>query len=263
MGDYSYCTFENDHLRMRVLHCHGFPLLLWDALVQINYGDRAPEYYGWFYEEHGLQRCEVYVDIPFHSVFPDGSPCSTWAIGADMNDVMEKTAHMALTALCSQNLATTAGTPISRYPIQDRSDLEWMGHMDEVGNVFQIHYHSGWVYMAGYVQHLFQLQHDTQLIIAEQKCHLVGYAKEVKGLTQEISRKAQEVGVVRQQVRDLESHLRDKEEALLSSLYRSSELDQELLRHRVLLRTAEESAKVKAHEFEEYQTAKDMEIQGM
>jgi hypothetical protein len=68
---------------------------------------------------------------------------------------------------------------------------------------------------------------------------------------------------VRQQVRDLESRLHDKEEALLSSLHRSSERDQELLRHRVLLRTAEESTKVKAREFEEFQTAKDLEIQGM
>jgi hypothetical protein len=61
----------------------------------------------------------------------------------------------------------------------------------------------------------------------------------------------------------LESHLRDKEEAHLSSLCCSSERDQELLRHRVLMRTAEESTKVKACEFEEYQTAKDLEIQGM
>jgi hypothetical protein len=41
--------------------------------------------------------------------------------------------------------------------------------------------------MAGYAQHLFQLQHDTQCIIAEQRCRLVGYAKEVKNLAQEIS----------------------------------------------------------------------------
>jgi hypothetical protein len=68
---------------------------------------------------------------------------------------------------------------------------------------------------------------------------------------------------VRQQVRDLQSCLRDKEEALLSSLRRSSECDQELLQHRVLLRTAEESTKVKAREFEEFQTAEDLEIQGM
>jgi hypothetical protein len=49
----------------------------------------------------------------------------------------------------------------------------------------------------------------------------------------------------------------------LSSLHRPSEHGQKLLRHCVLLRTAEEFAKVKAHEFEEYQTAKDLEIQGM
>jgi hypothetical protein len=48
----------------------------------------------------------------------------------------------------------------------------------------------------------------------------------------------------------LESRLRNKEDALLSSLCRSSERDQELLRHRVLLWTAEEAAKVKACEFE-------------
>jgi hypothetical protein len=29
--------------------------------------------------------------------------------------------------------------------------------MDEVGNIFQVHYHSGWAYMIGYAQHLFQL----------------------------------------------------------------------------------------------------------
>jgi uncharacterized protein (DUF3084 family) len=127
-----------------------------------------------------------------------------------------------------------------------------------VANVFQVHYHSGWAYMAGYAQHLFQLQHDTQHIVAEQRCRLVCYAKEVKGLTQEISCKAQEVGAMRQQVRDLESRLRDKEEALLCSLHHSSERDQELLQHYVLLRMVEESAKVKASEFEEFQTVKDL-----
>jgi hypothetical protein len=90
MGDYSYCTFENGRLRTRGLHRHDFPLLLWDALLQTGYGDRAPEYYGRLYEEHGLQCCEVYVDIPSHPVFPDGSPWSTWAIGADMDDAMER-----------------------------------------------------------------------------------------------------------------------------------------------------------------------------
>jgi hypothetical protein len=82
-----------------------------------GYRDRVLEYYGWHYEEHGLQRCEIYVNIPSHPVFPDGSPWSTLSIGANMDDAMEKAAHMALTALCSQNLATTTGMPISLYPI--------------------------------------------------------------------------------------------------------------------------------------------------
>jgi hypothetical protein len=84
-----------------------------------------------------------------------------------MNDAMEKAAHMALTALCSQNLAVTVGTPISLYPIQDRSNPDWKAHMDKVCNVFQVHCHSGWAYMAGYAQHLFQLQHDTQCIVTK------------------------------------------------------------------------------------------------
>jgi hypothetical protein len=117
MGDYSYCTFENGRLCTRGLHHHGFPLLLWDALVQTGYGDRAPEYYGRLYEERDLQRCEVYIDIPSHPVFPDGSPWSTWPIGPNMDVAMEKAAHMALTALCSQKLAATTGTPILLYPM--------------------------------------------------------------------------------------------------------------------------------------------------
>jgi hypothetical protein len=117
MGDYSYCTFKNTRSRTRGLHHHSFPPLLWDALVQTGYGDMALEYYSRLYEEHGLQRYEVYVDIPSHPVFPNRIPWSMSAIGANMDDATEKAAHMALTALCSQNLAATAGTPISLYPI--------------------------------------------------------------------------------------------------------------------------------------------------
>jgi hypothetical protein len=155
-------TFRGHHIPA------GLMKLLWDAFVQTGYGDIAPEYYGRLYEEHGLQRCEVYIDIPSHPMFPNGSPWSMWAIGANMDYAMEKVAHMTLTALCSQNLAATTGTSISLYPIQDRSDPEWKARMDEVGNVFQVHYHGGWAYMAGYTQHLFQLQHGTQCIIIEQ-----------------------------------------------------------------------------------------------
>jgi hypothetical protein len=71
-----YCSFEDARLRMWGMHHHGFPMLLWDALMQIGYGDMPPEYYGRLFEEHDLHRYEVYVDIPSHPVFPDGSPWS-------------------------------------------------------------------------------------------------------------------------------------------------------------------------------------------
>jgi hypothetical protein len=41
----------------------------------------------------------------------------TWVIRNNIDDTMEKAAHVALTALCSQCLPDTAGTPISLYPI--------------------------------------------------------------------------------------------------------------------------------------------------
>jgi hypothetical protein len=50
---------------------------------------------------------------------------------------------------------------------------------------------------------------------------------------------------------------------LLHSLRHSFERDQELLQHCVLLWMVEEAAKVKASEFEEFQTVKDLEIQTM
>jgi hypothetical protein len=68
---------------------------------------------------------------------------------------------------------------------------------------------------------------------------------------------------VRRQIRDLESRLCGKDEALLSSLHRSSERDQELHRHHVLLRTAEEATTIKACELEELQAVKDQEIENM
>jgi hypothetical protein len=61
----------------------------------------------------------------------------------------------------------------------------------------------------------------------------------------------------------LEIHLRDKDKELSNYYYQLCERNKELLRHRVLLRMVEESAKVKAREFEEFQMMKDLEIQNM
>jgi septal ring factor EnvC (AmiA/AmiB activator) len=106
--------------------------------------------------------------------------------------------------------------------------------------------------MVSYAQHLFQLQHDTECIITGQWCSLGSYAKEIKSLNQKISRMAQQHGTVRQQVRDLESCLRDKDKELLTIYRQSTKRDQELLRHRGLVREAEEATAAKTGELEEF-----------
>jgi hypothetical protein len=72
-----------------------------------------------------------------------------------MDDTMEKAAHVVVTSLCSQRLPNNADMPISLYPIQDHSYLEWMTHIDEACNIFQDHYHGGWAYMVRYGHHMF------------------------------------------------------------------------------------------------------------
>jgi hypothetical protein len=67
--------------------------------------------------EYRLPSCEVYVDICSHPVFPNGSPWSTWVIKNDVDDAVEKAAHMALAAPCSQHLSDTADIIISLYMI--------------------------------------------------------------------------------------------------------------------------------------------------
>jgi hypothetical protein len=111
-------------------------MLQWDALVQIGYGEEVPEYHVRLYMEHGLPCCEVHIDIPSHPMLLDGSPWSMWVIRNDMDDAMEKAAHVLLTALCSQCLPDTVGMPISLYPVPDHFDLEWKARIDDACNVF-------------------------------------------------------------------------------------------------------------------------------
>jgi hypothetical protein len=50
----------------------------------------------------------------------------------------------------------------------------------------------------------------------------------------------------------MDSRLHNNDQELLTNYRRLSQRDQKLLRHRVLLQTAEEAVAVKAHELEEF-----------
>jgi hypothetical protein len=62
-----------------------------------------------------MDQCEVSVMIPF-------DPMESWlgsVIGRELDTSVELMAHMALTSLCEDRLATTAALPIALLPIQN------------------------------------------------------------------------------------------------------------------------------------------------
>jgi hypothetical protein len=61
--------------------------------------------------------CEVRVEIPF-------DPTALWkgaVVGSEVDDTIEKMAHMALILLCERSLADTS---IALFPIRDQDDPE-------------------------------------------------------------------------------------------------------------------------------------------
>jgi hypothetical protein len=61
--------------------------------------------------------CDVRVEIPF-----DPTPTVPWTgaiIGNELDDIIEKMAHMALTSLCERSLAATTDMMIALFPIHD------------------------------------------------------------------------------------------------------------------------------------------------
>jgi hypothetical protein len=46
-------------------------------------------------------------------------------ISSELNDAVEKMAHVALTSLCECSLATTVDMPILLFQIQDQEDPMW------------------------------------------------------------------------------------------------------------------------------------------
>jgi hypothetical protein len=65
--------------------------------------------------------CEVRVEIPF-------DPTALWkgAVGgSELDDVVEKMAHAALTTLCEHSLTATTDMLISLFPVHDQDDPVW------------------------------------------------------------------------------------------------------------------------------------------
>jgi hypothetical protein len=133
---------------------------------------------------HGLDKCEVSVTVPFDPT----EPWSGSIIGRKLDTSIEMMAHIALTSLCEDRLATTTALPIALQPIQNQENPIWQQRLEAVSDLEGPHFHAGMTLFARYVQYLFNLQHNTAKIGMQQCMRLTAYEESATATTYEIER---------------------------------------------------------------------------
>jgi hypothetical protein len=140
IDDYPHCSLgEDGYLRTTGRHCPGFLRVLLCALVHLCYDGPIPVYHCRPFQAHGLNCCEVRVEIPI-------DPMTPWIgaiIRSEVGDAVEKMAHMALTAMCEQRLTDTTGMPIALFLIQDQEDFEWRQHLEAACDLTSPQFNAG------------------------------------------------------------------------------------------------------------------------
>jgi hypothetical protein len=97
--------------------------------------------------------CEVRVEIPF-------DPMVAWTgviTGTEIDNAIEKMAHVVLTSLCEHCLTATVDMPTTLVPIHDQEDPEWQQCLEAVCDLESPCFSAGWAEMAKYVRYLFNL----------------------------------------------------------------------------------------------------------
>jgi hypothetical protein len=141
--------------------------VLYDALRQLGYNGDAPVYRGRMSMAHGQDKCEVNVVIPLNPT----EPWMTTVIGVELDETIEQTAQVALTSLCETRLVDTAVMPLTLFLIHNQEDPVWKQRLGAVSNPEGPHFHVGMAALAGYAQHMFNLQASTSRTVMQQHLH--------------------------------------------------------------------------------------------
>jgi hypothetical protein len=127
---------------------------------------------------HGQDKCEVNVVIPLN-------PLETWmttVIGVELDETVEQTAQVTLTSLCETHLVDTAAMPITLFLIRNQEDPVWKQRLEAVSNPEGLHFHAGMAALAGYAQHMFNLQASTDRTVMLQHLHSSSLEQHVEEL---------------------------------------------------------------------------------
>jgi hypothetical protein len=83
------------------------------------------------------------------------TPTAPWTgaiIGSEIDDAVEKMAHMALTSLCELNLTTTTTISTALFSIHDQEDPDWQQCLEAMCNIESPHFSAGWAEIDKYLR---------------------------------------------------------------------------------------------------------------
>jgi hypothetical protein len=152
--------------------------VLYDALRQLGYNGDASVYRGRMSMAHGQDKCEVNVVIPLNLT----EPWMATVIRVELDETVEQTAQATLTSLCETRLADTIVMPNALFPIRNQEDPVWKQGLEAVSNPEGAHFHAGMAALAGYTQHMFNLQASTGRTVMWQHLHLSSLEQHVEEL---------------------------------------------------------------------------------
>jgi hypothetical protein len=152
--------------------------VLHDALRQLDYNGDAPVYRGHMSMAHGQDKCEVNVVIPLNPT----KPWMATVIRVELDETVEHTAQVALTSLCETRLTDTVTMPSALFPICNQEDPVWKQCLEAVSNPEGPHFHAGMTALAGYVQHMFNMQASTGRTVMWQHLHSSSLEQHVEEL---------------------------------------------------------------------------------
>jgi hypothetical protein len=109
-------------------------------------------------------------------------------IGSEPETGVEMMAHIALTSLWEDRLATTAVLPIVILPIQNQENPVWQQCLEAVSDLQRPHFHAEMTSLARYAQYLFNLQHNTTMVGIQQRTRLTAYEEGAIAATRKIER---------------------------------------------------------------------------
>jgi hypothetical protein len=126
MDDYPHCFLSEDgFLCTTGRQCPGFPRVLLSTLVRLGYDGPIPLYHCHPFQAYGLNVCEVSCEVRVEIPFDPTAPWKGAVVGSEIDDAIEKMAHVALTSLYERSLTSTADTLIMLFPIHNQDEPEW------------------------------------------------------------------------------------------------------------------------------------------